>query len=84
MLNWLLNLIPADYKWSVASKNIAYDLGKGVAMLLTYGKIGHYVGAHLTPDQLTQVQLGATALVGALLAGFHDWAQVKWPNATWL
>jgi uncharacterized membrane protein len=84
MLNWILNLIPADYKWSVAAKNIAYDCGKGIAMLLTYGKVGHYVGSHLTPDQLAQVQVGATALVGAGLAAFHDWAKVKWPNATWL
>lgn len=84
MLAWLLKFIPAEYKWSVAAKNIAYDCGKGIAMLLTYGKIGQLFGSHLTADQFMMVQNGATALVGAGLAAFHDWAKLKWPNNTWL
>lgn len=84
MLNWLLKLIPAEYKWNVAAKNIAYDGGKGVAMILTYTKIGKLIGAHLTADQFQNVQAAATAIVGAGLAWLHDWAKLKWPDNPWL
>lgn len=84
MLAWLLKLIPAEYKWDVAAKEVVHGAVKGTAILLAYGKVGKFVGSHLTPDQVTQVQAGSAVLVGAILAGVHDWAAMKWPNASWL
>ncbi len=84
MLNFIMNLIPQDYKWSVAIKKASYTVGKLAAAGLMMGKAKTLVGSHLTPDQVTEIQGAVGAAAAAFLEGIHDWARVKWPNATWL
>ena len=87
MLNWLINLIPADYKWSVAAKNVGYDVAKGVAGILTWGVVTSHLGKMhitLTADQQAEIAKGAGVLATGALAWLHDYLQVKYPNATWL
>lgn len=87
MLNWLINLIPADYKWSVATKNIAYDVGKAAAGLLMWSKaaaIEKTLHITVTPAMQTQVANAVGVVTTAGLAWLHDYLQVKYPNAAWL
>lgn len=81
MLNWLVNLIPEQYRVAVAIKKGAYMVGKLAAgfvtsQLVTTGK--------LTPEQCSQVQVAITAITAGSLEMLHDWAKLKWPAATWL
>lgn len=81
LLDWVINLIPEQYRAGVAIKKVAYTVGKLAtgyltAQLVTSGK--------LTPDQCSQIQLGLTAGIAGGLEMVHDWAKLKWPNATWL
>lgn len=87
MINWLLNLVPAQYKWSIATKNIAYDIGKAAAGVLMWSKAAAVEKAlHITvtPEMQQQVAGAVGALAIGVFAWLHDWAQVKWPNAQWL
>lgn len=87
MLAWLIGLIPADYKWSVATKNVAYDVGKMAAGLLMWGKavaIEKALHITVTPTMQTQVSAVVGTLTTSVLAWLHDYLQVKYPNATWL
>lgn len=84
MINWIWNLIPAEYRWSVAIKKMSYTVGKLAIAGLMYGKVGQMVGSHLTPDQMAQIQAAAAGATAALLTGIQDWAKMKWPNAKWL
>lgn len=87
MMNWLINLIPPEYKWSVATKNIAYDIGKAAAGVLTMAKataIEKALHITITPDMQTQVAAAIGALVTGGFAWLHDYLQVKFPKATWL
>ncbi len=80
-LNWIVNLIPEEYRVGVAIKKASYLVGKlaagyMTAQLVTKGK--------LTPEQCNQIQLAVTTLVAGGLEAIHDWAKLKYPNATWL
>lgn len=81
ILNWFSGLIPAQYKISIAIKNVSYMVGKLAAgyvtsQLVTTGK--------LTPEQCSQAQVAITAVVAGGLEAVHDWAAVKWPDTKWL
>lgn len=84
VLNWLVNLIPEEYRVGVAIKKASYSIGKLAIAGLMYGKVGSVVGSKLTPEQVQGIQAGAAALSAAALTGLQDWAKLKWPNATWL
>lgn len=84
VLNWFVNLIPEQYRVGVAIKKASYTVGKLAVAALTYGKVKTMVGDHLTPDQITEIQTAAAGVTAALLTGVHDWAKLKYPNATWL
>ena len=87
MLNWLISLIPADYKWSVAAKNIGYDVGKGVAGILSWGgalALEKKMHITITPDVQQEIAKGVGVAVTGALSWLHDYLQVKYPNATWL
>lgn len=77
ILGWLANLVPEQYRVSVAIKKGSYMVGKlaagfVAAQLVTKGK--------LTPEQCNQVQVMVTAMVAGGLEILHDWAKLKWPN----
>jgi len=84
VLNWIVNLIPEEYRIGVAIKKVSYTLGKLAIAGLMYGKVGSMIGSKLSPDQVTQIQTAAAGLSAALLTSIQDWAKVKWPNTTWL
>jgi hypothetical protein len=84
VINWLLNLIPQEWKISVAIKKASYTIGKLAVAGLMYGKAKTLVGSHLTPDQMNQVQMAIAAISAGALEGIHDWARLKWPGLTWL
>lgn len=83
-MDWILSMVPADYKWNVAIKKASYTVGKLVAAGLMMGKTKTMVGDHLTPDQITQIQGAIGAVTAAGLEGIHDWAKLKWPDKKWL
>lgn len=84
ILNWIIHLIPEQYRVGIAIKKASYMIGKLAVSFLAYGKVKSIVGDHLTPDQITQIQTAAAGVSAAFLEGVHDWAKLKWPNATWL
>lgn len=84
ILDWVIRVIPQEYKVSVAIKKAAYMVGKCAVALLMYGKMKPMIGDHLSPDQVTQIQTVSATAAAAALEGLHDWAKVKWPQATWL
>lgn len=81
VLNWLVNLIPEQYRVGIAIKKASYMVGKLTAGFLTAQLV---TKGKLTPDQCSQIQLGLTTLVAGSLELVHDWAKVKYPDATWL
>lgn len=80
MLNWILGLIPNNYKWSVAAKNVGIIAGKAIAGLL----VGSTVGAKLSPQHVEAVSTVVTVLTTAGLEAIHDWAKLKYPDSKWL
>ena len=84
MYEWVERLIPVEYSFQIASKKIAYIVPKVVAAGLAYGVVGKYVGSHLTPEQLQQVQSAAAVLVAGALEGLHDFLKLKYPDFKWL
>jgi len=84
VLSWIVNLIPQEYRVGIAIKKVSYTVGKLAVAALAYGKMKALVGDNLTPDQLVQIQTTTAAIAAALLEGVHDWARLKYPNATWL
>lgn len=84
MFNWLLKLIPEQYKVSILIKKASYTVGKLAVAGLMYGKVGQFLGAHLSPDHLAQIQLAAATVTAAGLEGAHDWAKLKWSETRWL
>ena len=80
MLNWLLKLIPEDYRLSVAFKKMAWTIAKtGVALIA-----GTKIGKEVSPENWQVVTEVSTALLAGGMKIVHDWARLKWPNATWL
>lgn len=80
MFEFIWKILPADYKWSVAIKKIAYTVAKfGIGALA-----GTSIGQKVKPEHWEVV----TTVFGGLVAGgltmLHDWAQVKWPDKKWL
>lgn len=80
MFKFFWNILPADYKWSVAIKKTGIMAGKAITGLL----IGSTVGAKLSPQHIEVVGTVTTVLATAALEGIHDWAKLHWPNAKWL
>lgn len=79
-MNFLLGLIPNDYKWSVAIKKAAWTVAKtGIALLA-----GTKIGSTVSPDQWTVVTEASTALIAGGLKLIHDWARLKYPDVKWL
>lgn len=81
VLNWLVHLIPEQYRVGIAIKKVSYTIGKLAAGYITSSLV---TSGKLTPEQCTQIQLGVTAAVAGGLTMIQDWARVKYPNATWL
>ena len=81
MLNWILRLLPAEWKWQVASKKIIYTVTKLAIAGLMYGKFGQYLGSHLTPDQMIHAQAGVAAVTAAGLEGLHDFLKMRYPDS---
>lgn len=80
MIEWLWNIVPPSYRWSVAIKKISYTVVKfGIGALA-----GTSIGMKVKPEHWEIV----TTVFGGLAAGgltmIHDWAQVKWPHKKWL
>lgn len=80
-LNWVVNLIPEQYRVGVAIKKVSYTVGKLAAGYLTSKLV---TSGKLTPEQCSQIEMGVTAAVAGGLTLVQDWARVKYPNATWL
>lgn len=79
-MNWLLNLIPADYKWSVGMKKAAWTIAKtGVSLLA-----GTKIGLEVSQENWLVVTEVASALIAGGMKLVHDWAKLKYPNVTWL
>ncbi len=81
LLSWVVKLIPEQYRVGVAIKKASYMIGKLAAgyvtsQLVTTGK--------LTPEQCGQIQVAITTVTAGALEMAHDWAKLKYPNATWL
>jgi len=83
MLNWILKMIPDQYKWPVAIKKASYTVAKLAMAALMMGK-AKSIGDHLNPEQIVQVQGAVGAITAAALEGIHDWLKMKYPNAAWL
>lgn len=81
VLNWVVNLIPEQYRVAVAIKKLSYFVGKFGAGFVTAKLI---TSGHLTVDQASQIELAITAATAGGLQLIHDWARVKWPEAKWL
>lgn len=81
VLDWVINLIPQQYRVGVAIKKLSYFVGKFGAGFVT-AKLVHT--GSLTVDQASQVELAITTLTAGGLQLLHDWARVKWPEARWL
>lgn len=87
LFGFLAGLIPSEYKWGVATKNVAYDIGKAAAGLLTMAKataIFNALHITITPDMQAQAATIAGALATGVLAWLHDYLQVKFPNNPFL
>ncbi len=81
LLSWLVNLVPEQYRVSVAIKKASYMVAKLAtsfitARLLTTGK--------LNAEQCSQIELAITTVMAGGLEAVHDWAKLKWPNTAWL
>lgn len=81
ILNWLVNLVPEQYRVGVAIKKASYMVGKLAAGYMTAQLV---TTGHLTPEQCSQAQVAITTLVAGGLEMAHDWAKLKWPDAVWL
>lgn len=79
MLGFLWGMVPKNYRWSVATKNIGLGVGKLAASLIA----GHF-GKVLAPEHINAVGVVVTVLTQTGLEFLHDWAAVKFPNAKWL
>lgn len=84
MWNWVDSLIPVEYSFQIAAKKVAYIVPKLVAAGLAYGAVGKYIGSHLTPAQLQQVQAAAGVVAAGALEGLHDFLKLKYPQFKWL
>lgn len=81
IMDWVVKLIPEQYRIGIAIKKASYMVGKLAAgyvtgQLVTTGK--------LTPEQCNQIQLAITTATAGGLELLHDWAKVKWPENSWL
>lgn len=79
MLSFLFKLIPVNYRWSVAVKNLGIGLGK-VATSLLAGSFGK----DLAPEHIEAVGVAVTVLTQTGLEALHDYLRVKFPQAKWL
>jgi len=77
ILSWVSNLIPEQYKVSIAIKKTSYMVGKLAASYLTSQLV---TTGKLNAEQCSQVQLAVTTLMAGGLELLHDWAKLKWPN----
>ncbi len=80
MWNWLLGLIPDNYKASVVIKKVAYLVGK---FAVGYATSTLVAKGNMTPAESIQVQMAVTTAVASGLEMLHDWAKLKWPNVSW-
>lgn len=81
ILDWILRLIPAEYKWAIAAKKITYTVAKLAVSGVMYGTVGKHVGSHLSPDQLAQIQASVGVATAAALEGIHDFLKLKFPDS---
>ena len=80
MLNWIMKLIPSEYKWSVGIKKAAWTVAKTTVAFIAASKLGK----ELKPEDLTKMtEIGTLVLVGGMKIA-HDWARLRFPNAKWL
>jgi len=80
MLNWILKLIPEQYKWNVAVKKATWTVAKTAVALLAGTKLGKEVSPE---NWLTVTEVSAALMAGGMKV-VHDWARLKWPNVSWL
>jgi hypothetical protein len=80
MINWILKLIPNDYKWSVGIKKATWTVAKTGVALLAATKVGKQV----PPDQWPLLTDALAALMAGGMKVVHDWARMKWPDVSWL
>lgn len=84
LFGYVIRIVPNSWKWSIATKRIAYGLAKLAASGLSYAKaqtLMQSLGVTIDPETF---QNGIALFVMAALEGFHDWARVKWPEAKWI
>lgn len=80
MFGLLWKILPKNYKFSIAFKNVGIMAGKAVVGLLA----GSVLAEKLSPEHVQAIGAVVTVATTMALEGLHDWAAVKWPNATWL
>jgi hypothetical protein len=83
-MDWLLRLLPKDYKWSVVIRKVGYGVAKVALAGLAYSKaqaIQGQLGIQIDPQKFQQ---GAAGLTIAGLEAAHDWAKLKYPKVSWL
>lgn len=80
MIGWLWKILPDDYKFSIAFKKMGAMAAKAITGLL----LGSVVGKKLSPEHIDAVGTVVTVLTTAGLEALHDWAKLKYPNASWL
>lgn len=83
VLGFVLKHIPEEYSWKVAARKISFTIGKLAASALTAGTVGHYVGSHLTPEQVTQVEGAVAVFIAGVLEGVHDYLKLKLAGTPW-
>lgn len=83
VLGFVLKHIPEQYSWKVAAKKVSYTIGKLAVSGLMMGAVGKNIGSHLTPEQLTQVQVAVGGVVAGGLEALHDYLKLKLAGTPW-
>lgn len=74
-------MVPENYKWKVATTKAVAGVVKLSMSCLMYGKVGTYLGSHLTPEQVQAVQAGIAALTMAAMESLHDFLKLHFPDS---
>lgn len=79
-MNFLLNLIPPSYKWSVGIKKVSWTIAKTGVAIVAGSKIGEKVPLE---HWLIVTEVSAALIAGGMM-WIHDWAKLKYPDQKWL
>jgi len=82
MIQWLLKLIPVEWRWQVAIKRVAWMAGKLLAALVAYANAQtpgflEQIGVSLDPETF---EAGMALFVAGSLELVHDWLRLRFPD----